>query len=88
MGRQPSVAIGRVLTGPRLKLDRELQSSWQVMTNVPLAATNGPLSRERLHLRMLIGMRKKIALAVRRQLGTGDCRLRQDRTAFIDRDCG
>jgi len=29
MGRQPSVAIERVLTGPRLKLDRELQSSWQ-----------------------------------------------------------
>jgi len=29
MGRQPSVAIGRVLTGPRPKLDRELQSSWQ-----------------------------------------------------------
>jgi hypothetical protein len=25
MGRQPSIAIGRVLTGPRPKLDRELQ---------------------------------------------------------------
>ena len=29
MGRQPSVAIGRVLTGHRPKLDRALQSSYQ-----------------------------------------------------------
>jgi len=58
------------------------------MTNVSLAATNGPLSSEQLDLRMLIGMRKKIALAVRGQLDADDCRLRQHRAGFIDRECG